>query len=83
MDTKGALYINKTGNSALAKAGSGDVLAGIIGGLLAQKIKTFDAAKLGVYIHGKAGELASKDLSEYSVLASDLINYIGPAIKKM
>ncbi|MBR1754641.1 NAD(P)H-hydrate dehydratase [bacterium] len=75
------IYINNTGNSALAKAGSGDVLAGIIGGFLAQGLDCFNAAKTGVFVHGLAGELASKDLSEYSVLASDLNNYIGKAFK--
>ena len=52
------IYINSTGNSALAKAGSGDVLAGMISGLLAQKMNIFDSAVLGVYLHGLAGDLA-------------------------
>lgn len=77
------IYINKTGNTALSKAGSGDILAGIIGGFLAQGMTCFDAARLGVYLHGLAGELAAKDSSEYSVLASDLLEYIGKAIKKI
>ena len=76
-----AVYKNMTGCSALAKAGSGDVLTGIITGLLAQGMKTFDAAVLGVYLHGIAGDLAAKDLSEYGVLASDLLKYIPFAIK--
>ena len=70
------VYINETGNSALAKAGSGDVLLGMISGLCAQGMDSFEAAKLGVYLHGKTGEIASNMLSEYSVLASDLLNYI-------
>jgi len=74
-------YTNNTGNSALAKAGTGDILCGMISGLAAQKIQAFNAACLAVYLHGLAGELASKDLTEYSVLASDLINYIPAAIK--
>ena len=77
------IYYNTTGNSALAKAGSGDVLAGIIAGLLAQKMNTFDAAVLGVYIHGLAGDLAKEDLTAYGVLASDTIRYIPYAIKKL
>lgn len=76
------IYTNQYGNSALAKAGSGDVLAGIIAGLLAQKMDTFEASKLGVYLHSRAGEIASEDLTEYSVLASDLPNYIHKAIKE-
>lgn len=80
---KERFFINKFGNSALAKAGSGDVLAGVIAGLLAQKMTPFEASKLGVYLHSRAGEIASEDLSEYSVLASDLINYISKAIKEI
>lgn len=75
------IYRNTTGNSALAKAGSGDVLAGMIAGLLAQKMSLFDAAALGVYLHGLAGDLAKNDLSAYGVLASDTIRYIPYAIK--
>ena len=73
-------YVNKHGNSALAKAGTGDVLAGIIAGLTAQKMDLFEACKLGVYLHSRAGEIASKELTEYSVLASDLMNYLPRAI---
>lgn len=76
-------YENNSGNSALAKAGTGDVLAGMIGGFLAQGMSCFDAAKLSVYLHGRAGELASFDLSEYGVLASDVLKYIPVAIKKL
>lgn len=77
------IYINKSGNSALAKAGSGDVLAGIISGLLAQKMEIFEAVKLGVYLHGRCGELASEELTEYSVLASDITKYLPLAIKEI
>ncbi len=76
----GKIYHNNTGNSALAKAGSGDVLAGMIAGLLAQKMQPFDAAVLGVYLHGLAGDLAKKDLTAYGVLASDTVRYIPYAI---
>ncbi|MBR2525092.1 NAD(P)H-hydrate dehydratase [bacterium] len=75
------IYINQTGNSALAKAGTGDVLCGMVSGLIAQGMKSFEACKTAVYLHGLAGELASKDLTEYSVLASDILNYIPKAIK--
>ena len=77
------IFINQHGNSALAKAGSGDVLAGIIAGLLAQKMSAFEAAKLGVYLHSRTGEIASEELSEYSVLASDLPKYLHKAIKEI
>lgn len=76
-------YQNKTGNSALAKAGSGDVLCGMITGLVAQGADLFDASALGVYLHGLTGELASKDLTEFGVLASDLVNNIPKAISLM
>ena len=77
------IHINQNGNSALAKAGTGDVLAGIIAGLLAQKTELFEAAKLGVYLHSRAGEIASEELTEYSVLASDLLKYLPYAIKEL
>ncbi len=77
------IYINKTGSSALSKAGTGDILCGMISGLLAQNMKPFDAAILGVYLHGLAGELASRYLTEYSVLASELVRYIPNAIKSV
>ena len=77
------IHTNQHGNSALAKAGSGDVLAGIIAGLLAQKVSPFEAAKLGVYLHSRAGEIASEELTEYSVLASDLPKYLHKAIKEI
>ena len=81
---KDKLFINQHGNSALAKAGSGDVLAGIIAGLLAQTVNKnpnlFEIAKLGVYLHSRTGEIASEELSEYSVLASDLPRYLHKAI---
>lgn len=74
------IFINQTGNSALAKAGTGDVLTGIISALLAQRVKPFEAAIAGVYIHGLAGDIASDDMTQYSVLASDIIDYIPFAI---
>ena len=75
----GEVRINKSGSNALATAGSGDVLSGLIAGLIAQSLSPFDAATLGVYIHGLAGELGAKELSQYSLKASDILNYIGKA----
>lgn len=77
------IYVNQHGNSALAKAGSGDVLAGIIAGLLAQHMPEFEATKLGVYLHSRTGEIASDELTEYSVIASDLLKYLHKAIKEI
>ena len=77
------IFVNTSGNSSLAKAGSGDVLTGIISGLLAQGLCVRDAAVLGVYLHGLCGELASVDLTVYSVLATNQIDYIPKAIKRI
>lgn len=77
------VYINPTGNSALAKGGSGDVLTGMISGFSAQGLSPLDASLLAVYLHGKAGELASNALTEYGTLASNLINYIPAAIRDL
>ncbi len=77
------IYYNTTGNSALAKAGSGDVLAGMIAGLLAQGSTPYEASCLGVHLHGLAGDLAKNDLTAYGVLASDTIRYIPYAVKKI
>ena len=69
------LYINNTGNSGMATAGSGDVLTGIIAGLAAQSRQaSLDIAALGVYLHGLCGDISARRLSEYSLMASDLID---------
>ncbi len=75
------IFINQSGSSALAKAGTGDVLTGIIAGLLAQKLSPLDAAIIGTYLHGLAGDIAAADLTKYSVLASDVIDYLPFALK--
>lgn len=77
------VYINQTGNSGLAKAGSGDVLTGIISGLCAQNLSIFDSAMLGCYIHGLCADIAAENLTQYSILSTDLIDYIPQAIKKI
>ena len=77
----GQTYVNNTGNNAMAKAGSGDVLTGIISGLVAQGMELFEATCLGVYLHGMAGDLAKNELTEYSVMAEDLISFIPKSIK--
>ena len=69
-------YINLSGNSGMATGGSGDVLAGMIGGLIAQGMDCFDAAKLGVYLHGKAGDAAAASKSAYSMTATDILDGI-------
>ena len=76
------IYLNTSGNAAMAKGGSGDVLAGIVGGLLAQGQKPYEAACAGVFLHGLAGDKARDQKGEYSVLASDVIDAIGEILKK-
>lgn len=78
----GETYVNPTGNAGMATAGSGDVLTGMIAAFLAQGLNTFDAARLGVYIHGSAGDLATKEKTKASLIATDLIEMIPFAIKK-
>lgn len=76
-------YINITGNSGMATGGSGDVLSGILGGLLAQQAGCREAAELGVYIHGTAGDLAAEEKTEYGVTGSDILNAIPEAIGRL
>jgi len=74
-------WFNPTGNPGMATAGSGDVLTGIITGLLAQKYTPYESCILGVYIHGLAGDLCLESESVESLTASDLIKHIGSAFK--
>ena len=72
-DDRGVFYENASGNPGMATAGSGDVLAGMIGAFLAQGLSAADAAVCGVYLHGAAGDAAAAALSQQSLIASDLI----------
>ena len=76
----GRTVLNLSGSSALAKAGSGDVLTGIIGALLAMGMDAWGASRLGVYLHGVSGDLVAEEVGEHSLLASDLIDFIPLAI---
>ena len=67
----------------MATAGSGDVLTGIIAGLLAQGYNQQDAALIGMYLHGLAGDLAVRDLGQESLIASDLIHYLPKAFARI
>lgn len=76
----GKLYFNSTGNPGMATAGSGDVLTGVILGLLAQGISPEHAAIAGVFLHGLAGDLAAQEKSEVSMVAGDIVEYLGRAV---
>lgn len=78
---EGGIYINSSGNSSMAKAGAGDVLTGMIAGLIAIGMEEEEAAVMGVYLHGRAGDEAVKEKGVHSVLASDLADCIGLAMK--
>ncbi len=74
-------FVNKTGNCGMAKGGSGDVLSGIICSLLAQGLECFEAACVGVYVHGLSGDIASEKLSKTSMLPRDIIECLPQAFK--
>ena len=76
-------WFNTTGNPGMATGGSGDVLTGMITGLLAQGLNPGDAALAGVYLHGLAGDLAVEALSEEALIASDLLLYLGEAFSEL
>jgi NAD(P)H-hydrate epimerase len=80
---EGECWYNMTGNAGMATGGTGDVLTGIITGLLAQKYTPLQAALFGVYIHGFAGDLAAKELSQEAMVAGDIINYLGKGFLMM
>jgi NAD(P)H-hydrate epimerase len=74
------VYLNQTGNSTLSKAGTGDVLSGMLGTFLAQQIDRFDAACLAVYLHGRAGEIAGATIGMRCALARDVVDAVPAAI---
>jgi ADP-dependent NAD(P)H-hydrate dehydratase len=78
-----AVYVNQTGNPGMATGGSGDVLTGVVAALLAQGMRSFDAAVLGVFVHGRAGDLAARELGELSLIASDLLRYLPAAFSSV
>jgi NAD(P)H-hydrate epimerase len=79
----GRLAVNPTGTPALASGGTGDVLTGLCGALLAQRLTPFDAARLGAWVHGRAGSLASGDLSPVSVAAGDVADHLPGAFREL
>lgn len=79
----GRVYFNPTGNSGMATAGSGDVLTGIVTGLLARGYDQRQACMLGMYLHGLSGDLAENAIGKESLVASDLINYLPKAFRHL
>jgi NAD(P)H-hydrate epimerase len=79
----GRVFFNSTGNPGMATAGSGDVLTGIILGLLAQNYTPEDAALIGVYLHGLAGDLAAKKWGRQAMIASDIVDQLGSAFLQL
>ncbi|MGM0414909.1 MAG: NAD(P)H-hydrate dehydratase [Bacillota bacterium] len=80
---EGEIFINPTGNDGMATAGSGDVLAGIAGGLIAQGLDPERAGILAPFIHGRAGDLAAEASNEFSIIAGDLIAYLADSINSL
>ena len=79
----GNVYFNSTGNPGMATGGSGDVLTGLLTALLAQRYAPLNAARLGVYLHGSAGDLAAHVMGQEALTASDLITHLGSAFRRL
>ncbi|OGP52534.1 MAG: hypothetical protein A2Y65_02250 [Deltaproteobacteria bacterium RBG_13_52_11] len=77
------VYINQTGNPGMASGGTGDVLTGMIGGLIAQGLPSLEAAKWGVFLHGLSGDIAAHELGEIPLIASDIIDYLPVALSEV
>jgi NAD(P)H-hydrate epimerase len=77
------MYINETGNSGMATGGTGDVLTGVIAALIGQKLDPFEAAILGVYLHGLAGDFAAEELGRRSITALDVIEFLSDALREI
>ncbi len=79
----GKVFVNRTGNPGMASGGMGDVLTGMIASFVAQGFDPFFAARLGVYVHGKAGDEAARKMSATALLARDVLNFLPPVLKRL
>lgn len=77
------IFVNTTGNGGMSTGGTGDVLTGLVAALIAQKMSPFSAAQLGVFLHGRAGDLAAAEYSQPGMIASDLARFVGAAWKSI
>jgi len=82
-DENGAVWVNILGNAGMATAGSGDVLSGVIGGLLGMGLDLVEASKLGVFLHSLSGDICARELTEEFMTATDIINFLSEGIKKL
>jgi ADP-dependent NAD(P)H-hydrate dehydratase len=78
----GRVYVNPTGDSSLAKAGTGDILTGMVASLIGQGLDRFDAACCGTYLHGRAGQIAGEKLGRRCVLSEDVIDAVPQAVRE-
>lgn len=75
------VFVNHTGNPGMGTGGTGDVLTGVVTALLCQGLSPWDAARLGVYVHGLAGDLAAAELGQPGMIASDLVQFLPAALR--
>ena len=79
----GEIYLNPTGNPGMATAGAGDVLSGIIAGLISQKLSLSNALSSAVYLHGLSGDIASINIGQMSLMAGDILDSIPEAVREV
>ncbi|MGH7849166.1 MAG: ADP-dependent NAD(P)H-hydrate dehydratase, partial [Thermodesulfobacteriota bacterium] len=79
----GRVYVNTSGNPGMASGGMGDVLTGIIGGFLAQRLSPEDAAQLGVFLHGLAGDLCALERGQAGIIAGDLADVLPRTLSEL